>query len=71
VDVIAAWSVFSHTGRGSFGGALDVDDDTWDRAHGFALHQAAMIISHYPETNPRFVAMAKRTVKEIVADITA
>jgi len=41
--VIAAWSVFSHTGRGSFGGALDVDDDTWDRAHGFALHQAAMI----------------------------
>jgi hypothetical protein len=30
-----------------------------------------MTISHYPETKPRFVAMAKRTVKEIVADITA
>jgi len=43
-DVIAAWSVFSHTGRGSFRGALDVDDATWNRARGFALHQAAMII---------------------------
>lgn len=70
-DVIAAWSVFSHTGRGSFRGALDVDDDTWNRARGFALHQAAMIIPYYPETNPRFVAMAKRTVREIIADITA
>jgi aminoglycoside phosphotransferase (APT) family kinase protein len=43
-DVIAAWSVYSHTGRGSFRGALDVDDATWNRARGFALHQAAMII---------------------------
>jgi hypothetical protein len=71
VDVVAAWSVVSHTGRGSFGGALHVDDDTWDRAHGLPLHQAAVIISAYPETSPRFVAKAKRTVQEIVADITA
>jgi hypothetical protein len=36
-DAIAAWSVFSHTGRGTFRGALDVDDGTWNRARGFAL----------------------------------
>ncbi len=70
-DGIAAWSVFSHTGRGSFRGALDVDDDTWNRARGFALHQAAMIIPYYTKTNPRFVALAKRTIEEVIADINA
>jgi aminoglycoside phosphotransferase (APT) family kinase protein len=68
-DVIAAWSVFGSAGRESFRGVLDVDDGTWNRARGFALHQAAMIIPYYPETNPGFVALAKRTVDEVLADI--
>ena len=66
-DVIAAWSVFSHAGRGTFRSALDVDDGTWNRARGFALHQAAMAIPYYLETNPEFVALAKRTLEEILA----
>jgi aminoglycoside phosphotransferase (APT) family kinase protein len=70
-DVIAGWSVFSHTGRAVFRDVLDVDDGTWSRARGFALHQAAMIIPYYTETNPRFAAMAKRTVEEVLADINA
>jgi len=48
--------------------ALDVDDGTWNRARGFALHQAAMIIPYYAETNPGFVVLAKRTVEEVLAD---
>lgn len=67
-DVIAAWSVFGHTGRETFRGALDVDDGTWHRARGFALHQAAMIIPYYAGTNPEFVALAKRTVEEVLTD---
>jgi aminoglycoside phosphotransferase (APT) family kinase protein len=70
-DVIAAWSVFGPAGRETFRGALDVDDGTWNRARGFALHQAAMIIPYYPETNPGFVALAKRTIEEILADASA
>jgi len=70
-DVIAAWSVFGPTGREAFRGVLDVDDGTWNRARGFALHQAAMIIPYYPETNPGFVALARRTVHEVLADIGA
>ena len=54
-----------------FRGALDVDDGTWSRARGFALHQAAMIIPYYQETNPGFVALAKRTIDEVLADIGA
>ena len=68
-DVIAAWSVFSRVGRATYRDALDVDDDTWGRARGYALHQAALVIPYYAETNPAFVALAKRTVEEIVADI--
>jgi aminoglycoside phosphotransferase (APT) family kinase protein len=68
-DVIAAWSVFGKTGRRAFRDALDVDDDTWNRARGYALHQAAMIIPYYPESNPGFVATATRTIDEVVADV--
>jgi aminoglycoside phosphotransferase (APT) family kinase protein len=68
-DVIAAWSVFGRAGRGVFRDALDVDDGTWSRARGFALLQAVMIIPYYGETNPGFVALAKRTIEEIIADL--
>jgi aminoglycoside phosphotransferase (APT) family kinase protein len=68
-DVIPAWSVFNTVGREIFRQALDVDDDTWSRARGYALHQALMIIPYYLETNPDFVTMAKRTVVEILTEL--
>ncbi len=67
-DVIAAWSVFGPAGRGTFRHALDIDDGTWHRARGFALHQAAELIPYYRQTNPGYAAMGKRTLAEIVAD---
>jgi len=70
-DVIAAWSVFRQAGRETFRGALHVDDGTWSRARGVALHQAALIIPYYAETNPGFAALARRTVEEVIADINA
>jgi aminoglycoside phosphotransferase (APT) family kinase protein len=70
-DVIAAWSVFGRAGREVFRAALDVDDGTWERARGLALHQAALIIPYYAETNPAFAAPAKCTVEEILADLHA
>jgi hypothetical protein len=69
MDVIAAWSVFGATGRSVFRAALDVDDGTWNRARGYALHQASMIIPYYRVTNPEFVSMASRTIEQVVADI--
>jgi aminoglycoside phosphotransferase (APT) family kinase protein len=68
-DVIAAWSVFGSAGRETFRASLGVDDGTWERARGYALHQAALIIPYYPETNPAFVEMARRTVEQVLADI--
>jgi len=68
-DVVPAWSVFSKVGRETFRQALEVDDNTWSRARGYALHQALMIIPYYPKTNPEFVTMAKRTVEEILTEL--
>jgi aminoglycoside phosphotransferase (APT) family kinase protein len=70
-DVIPAWSVCSDEGRDTFRGDLDVDDATWARGRGFALHQALLIIPYYPETSPEFVAMATRTVENVLADSDA
>jgi aminoglycoside phosphotransferase (APT) family kinase protein len=67
-DVIAAWSVFGPSGRQTFRAALNVDDGTWNRARGYALHQAVLIIPYYAETNTEFVALAKRTVEEVLGD---
>ena len=70
-DVIAAWSALGQAGREVFRSALDVDDATWSRARGIALHQAVAIIPYYRTTNPAFVALAVRTVEEVVADSAA
>lgn len=69
-DLIAAWSVFNQPGRRAYRAALQVDDGTWSRARGYALHQAALIIPYYAETNPGFVALAKRTVDQILGDMS-
>lgn len=67
-DVIPAWSVFGPTGRQVFRDALHVDDGTWERARGIALHQAALIIPYYRRTNSAFAALARRTVEQVLAD---
>ncbi len=69
-DVIAAWSVFGADGRAVFRRALEVDDGTWNRARGYALHQAALIIPYYAVTNSAFAAQARRTVGEVLADLS-
>lgn len=67
-DVVPAWSVFKAAGREAFREALDVDEGTWCRARGYALHQALLIIPYYVKSNPGFVAMAQRTVEEVLGD---
>ncbi len=69
MDVVPAWSVFNAPGRDAYRHALRVDDNTWERARGYALHQALRIIPYYAGTNPGFVESARRTVTEVVTDL--
>jgi len=67
-DVIAAWSVFGPVAREQYRSVLNVDDGTWRRARGFALHQAAIAIPYYHKTNPSFAALARRTIQEVLLE---
>ncbi len=68
MDVVPAWSVFGPEARAVYREALAVDDDTWQRAKAYALHQALIGIPYYAETNPGFTEMALRTVKQVLED---
>ncbi len=67
-DVAAAWAVLGPDGRQAYRSRLDVDDATWERARGYALHQAALIIPYYRTSNPAFVATAVRTVEQALTE---
>jgi aminoglycoside phosphotransferase (APT) family kinase protein len=67
-DVVAAWATFGPLGRAAYRAALGVDDGTWRRARGIALHQAAGLIPYYARTNPAFAALGVRTVRQILAE---
>jgi aminoglycoside phosphotransferase (APT) family kinase protein len=68
-DIIPAWSVFNSEGRKTFGSSVNVDNDTWIRARGYALHQAALIIPYYRITNPKLVILARKIIDEILFDL--
>lgn len=68
-DAVPAWSVFSPNGREAFRKALQIDEGSWSRGRGYALHQALLIIPYYAKTNPQFVRQAKRTVHQVLSDL--
>jgi aminoglycoside phosphotransferase (APT) family kinase protein len=67
-DLTAAWATFGPIGRKAYREALQPDDGEWSRGRGIALHQAAMIIPYYIETNLAFVEIARRTIEQILTD---
>lgn len=73
MDLVAAWSVFGPAGRAAFREALRrdrrLDAGAWARARGYALHQAALIVPYYADSNPAFAAEAVRIVGEVLGDV--
>jgi aminoglycoside phosphotransferase (APT) family kinase protein len=67
-DLMIAWNLFTAESRGVFRAALAVDDATWARGRGWALSQALIFIPYYLDTNPVGVAIARRTINEVLAD---
>jgi fructosamine-3-kinase len=60
--------VFGPTSRGVYRRALPLDDGAWERARGYALHQALLIVPYYRSTYPAFAAAAMRTIQQVLAD---
>jgi aminoglycoside phosphotransferase (APT) family kinase protein len=67
-DIILAWSLFSFENRTIFRDKLKVNDIIWNRACAYALHQAAIGIPYYRNTNESFVKQSVYTINEIIKD---
>jgi aminoglycoside phosphotransferase (APT) family kinase protein len=68
-DLLGAWSLFGAADRARFRAAVDVDDASWSRGRGWALSVALIYLPYYRDTNPSGVAIARRVVREVLADL--
>ena len=70
-DLMIAWGLFSGESRAAFGEALRdlvrLDEATWVRGRGHALHQAVLYIPYYRDANPAGVAAARHQLAEVLA----
>ena len=67
-DATPGWSIFEGESRQAFWRELAIDRDTWRRARGLALSQAAIYIPYYRSTFPLGVARAEWQLREVLAD---
>ncbi|MBV1937088.1 aminoglycoside phosphotransferase family protein [Streptomyces sp. BV286] len=67
-DVLAGWAVFTAGTRPLFREAAEVDDATWARGRGWALHFGLVADHHYRVTNPVLAAVGRRAVAEVLTD---
>lgn len=66
-DLAAAWNLFDGDSRQAFSNGLDFDEDSWQRARGYALTRI-FNVAYYEQTNPDFSADAVRVVRNVLAD---
>lgn len=66
-DLGSAWMFFDEPERSSLRSLLDADEPTWRRARGWAL-SVALAIADSSADNPRYEALAARTVARIAAE---
>ncbi len=67
-DLGSAWMFFDQTDRARLRQLLDVDEVTWDRGRGWAL-SVSLAIAENSADNPRYEAMAARTLARVVTDL--
>ncbi|WP_239124451.1 aminoglycoside phosphotransferase family protein [Rhizocola hellebori] len=65
-DLAAGWFVFDEPGRRSFREHLgDIDDDTWERARGWALNIGTAIVAH-TDDNPRMAQVGRHVLEQLL-----
>ena len=67
-DVTIAWELFDSESRAVYLAELDVDGATRRRALGWAV-RAAYAIPYYRQTNPGIVARARRSLRNVIAEV--
>jgi len=68
-DVTPAWQVLDREHRPLFRRIVEADDATWRRARGLVVSGAVITFPYYLHTNPTMVALARRGIAEVLADL--
>jgi len=67
-DLMVAWMFLGADSRLELRATLEVDDASWMRGRGWALSCALGALPYYWDTNPPFIAYARRALAEVLAD---
>ena len=67
-DLVIAWTLFSGESRDTFRSVLAVDPEMWARGRGWALWKALITLAEETPAAPAKVALARRVVRELLAD---
>lgn len=66
-DLIIAWSMFNNAFRQIFRDYLEnIDNNTWERAKGWALSIALIMLPYYKELNSAMVSLARVMIKNVL-----
>lgn len=68
-DVTPAWHVLDRESRTVFRDIVQADDATWRRARGLVISGAVGAFPYYRHTNPSMIAIARRGIDEVFADL--
>ncbi len=66
VDVMTAWLFLPAETRADFRQALEVDEDTWQRARGWALSVGLIALPYYHKTNPTLAKIARNAIDQVL-----
>jgi aminoglycoside phosphotransferase (APT) family kinase protein len=64
-DLVMAWTLFEGASREAFRAALPLDEPTWDRARGWALWKALIVMSRRPGANPYETQRSQRVLRAL------
>ncbi|HEY4269847.1 MAG TPA: aminoglycoside phosphotransferase family protein [Galbitalea sp.] len=64
-DLVIAWTFFDEPSRAAFRDAVELDDDTWSRARGWAIWKALIVAAGFAGTNSPGGGRALRVISEL------
>ena len=69
-DLAIAWTMFDGESRDVFREVVNLDEQTWERARGWVLWKALIVLSGLSETNAAESARYEETVGTLLSDHT-
>ena len=67
-DLVVAWTLLSAAGRAAFRSAIELDEQTWARARGWALWKAAITLAQYDTAAKPRAAEAAEVLALVLAE---